>query len=432
MLYFPRRHISNPLRQHMNVLLIGSGGREHALAWKIAQSRHFTRLLSVPGNTGTGQYGQNVPFPLSDFDAIVDLAQRERIDLLVVGPDNPLADGIVDVFKAAGIPAFGPTAAAARIESSKSFAKEIMAARGVPTAEAMIFDSPVEASAFAQQSGRPWVVKADGLALGKGVVVADDVEGTLAAIARLSATRAGRRLLLEERLEGREVSVHALCDGEHLLVLPTARDHKRFGEGDTGPNTGGMGVIAPVDEVSPAVLDQIVNTCMQPVVDELAARGTPFRGLLYAGVILTRDGPKILEFNARFGDPEAQAILPLLEGDVLEVFYDCAVGQLHPEKLRKRKGYAVCVVLCAQGYPGKPRVGDPIRGVEAIDDEQVLIFHAGTAIGPAGLCTAGGRVIGVTGLGATLARARARAYEIAERVAFEGKYFRRDIGKENG
>jgi len=416
----------------MNVLLIGSGGREHALAWKIAQSRHFTRLLSVPGNTGTGQYGQNVPFPLSDFDAIVDLAQREAIDLLVVGPDNPLADGIVDVFKAAGIPAFGPTAAAARIESSKSFAKEIMAARGVPTAEAMIFDSPVEAVTFAQQSGRPWVVKADGLALGKGVVVPDDVEGTLEAITRLSATRAGRRLLLEERLEGREVSVHALCDGEHLLVLPTARDHKRFGEGDTGPNTGGMGVIAPVDEVTPALLEQIVTTCMQPVVDELAARGTPFRGLLYAGVILTREGPKILEFNARFGDPEAQAILPLLDGDVLEVFYDCAVGQLHPEKLRKRKGYAVCVVLCAQGYPGKPRVGDAIRGVEAIDDEQVLIFHAGTAIGPNGLCTAGGRVIGVTGLGPTLARARARAYEIAERVAFEGKYFRRDIGKEPG
>lgn len=414
----------------MNVLLIGSGGREHALAWKIAQSPHFTRLLSVPGNTGTGQYGQNVPFPLNDFDMLVDLALRERIDLVVVGPDNPLADGIVDAFAAAGIPAFGPTAAAARIESSKSFAKEIMAARGVPTAKAHIFDSPDEAIAFVERSGQPWVVKADGLAFGKGVVVPDDVPSTLAAISRLAATPAGKRLLLEERLYGRELSVMALCDGERLLPLPTARDHKRLGEGDTGPNTGGMGVIAPVDEVTPALLDQIVTTCMQPVVDELATRGTPFRGLLYAGLILTRDGPKVLEFNARFGDPEAQAVLPLLEGDFLEVLYDCAVGRLHPEKLRKRKGYAVCVVLCAQGYPGKPRLGDPIRGVEAIDDEQVLIFHAGTAIGPAGLCTAGGRVIGVTGLGSTFARARARAYEIAERVAFEGKYFRRDIGKE--
>ncbi len=414
----------------MNVLLIGSGGREHALAWKIARSSHFTRLLSVPGNTGTGRYGQNVPFPLNDLEALVDLGQREDINLVVVGPDNPLADGIADAFSAAGIPTFGPKAAAARIESSKSFAKEIMAATGVPTAAAHVFDSPAEAAAFAQQSGQPWVVKADGLALGKGVVVADDLPATLAAIARLGATPAGKRLLLEERLEGRELSVMALCDGERLLPLPTARDHKRLGEGDTGPNTGGMGVVAPVDEVTPALLDQIVNSCMQPVVNELAARGTPFRGVLYAGVILTRAGPRILEFNARFGDPEAQAVLPLLEGDFLEVLYDCAVGNLHPETLRRRKGYAVCVVLCAEGYPGKPRTGDPIRGVEAVDDEQVLIFHAGTAIGPAGLCTAGGRVIGVTGLGSTLARARARAYEIAERVAFEGKHYRKDIGAE--
>lgn len=414
----------------MNVLLIGAGGREHALAWKIAQSPHFARLLCVPGNTGTGSYGQNVPFPLSDFEALVDLAQREAIDLVVVGPDNPLGDGIVDAFQAAGVPAFGPTAAAARIESSKAFAKEVMAATGVPTASAHVFERPADAEAFARASGRPWVVKADGLALGKGVVVPDDLPGTLAAITQLGATPAGHRLLLEERLYGREVSVLALCDGQRLLPLPTARDHKRLGEGDTGPNTGGMGVVAPVDEVSPALLDQIVASCMQPVVNELARRGTPFRGVLYAGIILTADGPKVLEYNARFGDPEAQAVLPLIEGDFLEVLYDCAVGNLRPEKLRRRKGYAVCVVLCAEGYPGKPRKGDPIRGVEAIDDDKVLVFHAGTAIGPNGLCTAGGRVLGVTGLGSTLARARARAYEAAERIRFDGKHYRRDIGKE--
>ncbi len=412
----------------MNVLLIGSGGREHALAWKMAQSPRLHRLLSVPGNPGTGRHGQNVPFPLSDFEALVDLAQREQIDLVVIGPDNPLADGIVDAFIAAGIPTFGPTAAAARIESSKAFAKEIMAAAGVPTAESHIFDSPAEAAAFARASGRPWVVKADGLALGKGVVVADDLPATLEAIAQLGATPAGGRLLLEERLTGREVSLLALCDGTRLLPLPAARDYKRLGDGDTGPNTGGMGAIAPVDEVTPALYDQIISTCMQPAVDELARRGTPFRGLLYGGIILTATGPKVLEYNARFGDPETQVVLPLLEGDFLEALYDCAVGSLQPVKLRRRKGYAVCVVLCAAGYPGKPRKGDLIRGVEAIDDQEVLVFHAGTALGPTGLATAGGRVLGLTGLGPTLARARARAYEAAERVRFEGKYYRKDIG----
>ncbi len=414
----------------MNVLLIGSGGREHALAWKIARSPRLTRLLSVPGNPGTGRHGKNVPFPLNDFEALVDLAQRERIDLLVVGPDNPLAEGVVDHFQAAGIPAFGPTAAAARVESSKSYAKELMAATGVPTAASHVFDNPEEAAAFARMSGKPWVVKADGLALGKGVVVPDDLPGTLAAISRLAATPAGTRLLLEERLIGREVSVLALCDGQRLVALPTARDYKRLGEGDTGPNTGGMGVIAPVDEVTPALLEQILSRCMQPVIDEMARLGTPFRGVLYAGIMLTADGPYVLEFNARFGDPETQAILPLIEGDFLEVLYDCAVGNLNPDKLRRRKGYAVCVVLCAEGYPGRPRKGDPISGVEAIDDDQVIIFHAGTSISPQGLCTSGGRVLGVTGLGSTLARARKLAYETAQGVRFHGRHFRTDIGKE--
>lgn len=414
----------------MNVLLIGSGGREHALAWRLAQSPRLGKLLIVPGNTGTGHYGQNVPFPLNDFDALVDLADREDIGLVVVGPEDPLSAGIADRFVEAGIPVFGPTAAAAQLEASKAFAKEIMAEAGVPTAAAHVFASAEEAAAFARESGRAWVVKADGLAQGKGVVVADSLEETLEAIRQLGATGAGNRLLLEERLQGREVSLLALCDGERMLALPPARDHKRLLDGDQGPNTGGMGVVAPADDVSPALFDQIVERCMQPVLRTMAARGTPFRGVLYGGIILTEQGPKVLEYNCRFGDPEAQALLPLVEGDLLEALYGCATGALVPDQLRRRKGYAVCVVLCAAGYPAKPRRGDPIRGVEALDDNKVLVFHAGTALGPSGLCTNGGRVLGVTGLGANLRAARERAYEAAEHISFAGKHFRSDIGKE--
>jgi phosphoribosylamine--glycine ligase len=415
----------------MNVLLIGSGGREHALAWKIAQSPRFGKLLCVPGNTGTAHHGHNVPFPLNDLDALIDLAQRESIDLVIVGPEKPLAAGLADRFVAAGIPVFGPSAAATRIESSKAFAKSIMAEAGVPTAVSHFFDSADAAAAFARANAGVWVVKVDGLAQGKGVVVPDSAEATLAAIAQLNRDLPGQRFLLEERLSGREVSVLALCDGARLMVLPPARDHKRLGDGDVGPNTGGMGVVAPVDDVSPGLLDQIVQTCMQPVVNALAARGTPFQGVLYAGIMLTESGPKVLEYNARFGDPEAQALLPLIEGDVLEALYGCATGKLQPEKLKRRKGYAVCVVLCAAGYPERPRKGDPIRGVEAIDDDKVIVFHAGTALGSTGLCTAGGRVLGVTGVGGTLRQARERAYQAAAGIRFEGKHHRMDIGKES-
>jgi len=410
----------------MNVLLIGSGGREHALAWKIAQSPQIGKLLCVPGNTGTSHHGQNVPFPLNDMDALIDLAQRESIHLVVVGPEKPLADGIADRFIAAGIPVFGPTAEAARIESSKAYAKEIMAEARVPTATTHVFATADAATEFAHASGLAWVVKVDGLAQGKGVVVADSVESTVS-IARLSHDLPGQPLLLEERLVGREVSVLALCDGKRMVMLPPARDHKRVGDGDTGPNTGGMGVVAPVDDVTPGQLDQILSNCLQPVIDVLAARGTPFRGVLYAGIMLTETGPRVLEYNARFGDPEAQALVPLIEGDLLEALYGCATGQLQVEKMRRRKGYAVCVVLCAAGYPGRPRQGDPIRGVEAVDDDKVLIFHAGTALGATGLCTAGGRVIGVTGLGGTLRQARERAYESAAGIRFDGKHHRMDI-----
>jgi phosphoribosylamine--glycine ligase len=413
----------------MKVLLIGSGGREHALAWKIARSPLLSELLIAPGNPGTAAHGRNVAVPVTDFAGIVALAQQATIDLVVVGPDNPLADGLVDRLQAAGVPAFGPTAAAARIEGSKAFAKAIMAEAGVPTAETHVFETPAAAASFAQESGRAWVVKADGLALGKGVIVAEDLADTLAAIEQLGATSAGRRLLLEERLVGREVSLLALCDGERLAVLPPARDYKRLLDGDAGPNTGGMGVFAPVDEVSPALLEEMVERCMRPVLRVLAGRGTPFRGVLYGGLILTTDGPKVLEYNARFGDPETQVVLPLIDGDLLAAMRDCALGRLDPQQLRVLPGYAVCVVLAATGYPQTPRRGDPITGLEqAAADPDLLVFQAGTAQGVDELQTNGGRVLGVTGLGATLEAARTKAYAGVSRIDFAERHYRHDIG----
>ncbi len=413
----------------MNVLIIGSGGREHALAWRLAQSPLLTQLFIAPGNPGTARLGQNVPVAVDDFDGLVDLARRIQAELVVVGPEDPLVRGLVDRLLAAGIPAFGPTATAARLEGSKAFAKALLRAAGVPTAVASTFASAEAAAAFVRTSGQPWVVKADGLAQGKGVVVAEDVEETLAAITRLSATPSGQQLLLEERLYGRELSVLALCDGRVLLPLTPARDHKRLLDGDAGPNTGGMGAVAPVDDVDADVLATVVTRCMQPVVDALAVRGAPFRGSLYAGLILTADGPKVLEFNARFGDPEAQVVLPLIEGDLLAALLACAEGRLDPALLRPRTGYAACVVLAAANYPGAPRRGDVITGIESVEEADLLVFHAGTALSEAGLVTAGGRVLGVTGLGATLPAALDRAYAAVERIEFAGKQYRRDIGR---
>ncbi len=410
----------------MNVLLIGSGGREHTLAWRLAQSPQLGRLLIAPGNPGTAQLGQNVPVPVTDLDALADLAQREAVDLVVVGPEDPLVHGLADRCLARGIPTFGPTAAAARIEGSKAFAKTLMREAGVPTAAAYTFDTPADAAAFVQRSGQPWVVKADGLAQGKGVAVPGDLAATLAAIERLGATAAGTRLVLEERLYGREISVLALCDGKTLLPLPPARDHKRLLDGDHGPNTGGMGAVAPIEDIDVA---PIVAQYMQPVVDRLAARGTPFCGSLYAGLILTERGPLVLEFNARFGDPEAQVVLPLVEGDLLAALAACAAGHLDAGMLRQRPGYAACVVLAAVGYPDTPRRGDPIQGIEAVETTDLLLFHAGTAQHEDTLVTSGGRVLGVTGLGPDMRAALDQAYAAIQTIDFADKQYRTDIGE---
>jgi phosphoribosylamine--glycine ligase len=350
------------------------------------------------------------------------------VGLVVVGPEAPLAAGLADACAAAGIPVFGPTAAAARIESSKAFAKRLMQEAGLPTAAAHLFEDAAEAMSFVRASRRPWVVKADGLAAGKGVVLPEDVDGTLAAIGALAGTPAGACLLLEERLSGPEVSLIALCDGERLLPLPLAQDHKRLLDGDRGPNTGGMGAYAPAPPVSAEDVRRIADELMAPVVRALAAAGAPFRGALYAGLMLTEQGPRVLEFNARFGDPETQALVPLIEGDLLAALLACAAGRLDPQMLGWAEGAAACVVLAAAGYPETPRRGDLIGGVEAVDEPGALIFHAGTAWEAGCLMTAGGRVLGVTGLGRTLHAALARAYEVVDVISFEGMQYRRDIG----
>ena len=413
----------------MNVLLVGSGGREHALAWKLAQSPLLHKLLIAPGNPGTAQIGQNVPVSADAADLLIHVASQEHVELVVIGPEAPLAAGLADRFAAVGIPVFGPSAAAARIESSKIFAKQIMDQAGIPCAMAHSFGEVTAAVRFARASGQPWVVKADGLAAGKGVVVANSVEETIAAIEKLMATSAGRQIVLEQRLTGEEVSVLALCDGERLLPLPPARDHKRLLDGDAGPNTGGMGAYAPSD-LDNETFGMIVDDLMRPVVRTLAAAGTPFRGALYAGVMLTEQGPYILEFNARFGDPETQVILPLLDGDLLAALLACAEGRLNPDLLAWGDRAAACVVLAAANYPEAPRRGDVISGLEtAVEFENVLVFHAGTDWIDGAAVTAGGRVLCVTGLGPNRKTALARAYEAVELLSFEGMQYRHDIGQ---
>jgi phosphoribosylamine--glycine ligase len=413
----------------MNVLLIGSGGREHALAWKLAQSPLLDTLFIAPGNPGTAQIGRNVPIDALNIPMVIEVAQRERIGLVVVGPEAPLAAGLADACLRAGIPVFGPTAAAARIESSKAFAKRLMIDARIPTAEARIFDDPDAAVAFVRSSGRVWVVKADGLAAGKGVIVPETVSETLDAIRLLSATRAGGRLLLEERLSGPEVSLIALCDGERALPLLPAQDHKRLRDGDAGPNTGGMGAYAPAPHLTSSDIAELTALIILPALRALAAAGSPFRGALYAGLMLTEHGPRVLEFNARFGDPEAQAILPLLQGDLLAALLTCAgQGRLHDDMVHWSSDAAACVVLAAEGYPDTPQRGDVISGIDAVTDPHVCIFHAGTAWENNQLVTAGGRVLGVTGIGASLREALTRAYAAIDLIHFRGMHYRHDIG----
>ncbi len=417
----------------MNVLLIGNGGREHALAWKLLQSPRLTQLWVAPGNAGTAAY--NAPIAADDIPALVEFAKVNAIALTVVGPEAPLAAGIVDAFTAHGLRIFGPSRAAAKLEASKVFAKRMMRDCGVPTAMFEVFDDYNAALRFMHRlpfvSAPAYVIKADGLAAGKGVFVCDDLDKADQALTRIMIERefgaAGDRVLIEERMNGPELSVLAFTDGKMITPMPPARDHKRVGDGDTGPNTGGMGAFVPVPDVTPALLNEVFSTVLQPVIDGMRAAGTPYVGVLYAGLMLTEFGVRVLEFNCRFGDPETQVILPLLQSDLIDICEMCVDGRLDPSAVRWSAGAAATVVLAAPGYPGAYPKGAPISGLDTLP-AGVTAFHAGTAMHDGAVVTNGGRVLSVTACGENLSGAVAQAYAGLAGVRFDGMHYRRDIG----
>ncbi len=416
----------------MRVLLVGSGGREHALGWKLAASPRVTELLSLPGNPGLADLGPIVEgvSPL-DVGAVAAIARVHRVDLVVIGPEAPLAAGLADAVARLGIPVFGPTRMAARLESSKAFAKDVMHRAAVPAADGWVFTEQGPAEHHIRTHPGPYVIKADGLAAGKGVLVTEDAAAALAWAVDCFGGRfggAGKAVLIEEHLSGPELSVFAVCDGRRALTLEPARDYKRLGNDDAGPNTGGMGSFSPV-QLPPGLLDDIERRVFVPTLARMAEDGTPYVGFLYAGLILTADGPKVIEFNCRLGDPETQVVLPRLQTDLVDVVEAALGGTLDRVSLAWSPRAAVNVVLAASGYPDSPRGGDAIGGLDRIPDD-VLAFHAGTARDGRKLVTAGGRVLNLVGLGETVAEARAAAYRGAEAVSFRGKQFRTDIAAE--
>ena len=414
----------------MRVLVIGSGGREHAILWKLAQSRRRPELFAAPGNAGTSALARNLPVGVGDLDGLVSAARELSIDLTIVGPEAPLVAGLVDCFRTEDLRVFGPTQAAARIEGSKSFAKQIMRDAGVPTAAFETFDDPAAARAYVRAHGAPVVVKADGLAAGKGVVVAQTVKEALAAVDAAMVERtfgdAGARIVIEERLTGQEVSVFCFSDGARVTLLAAACDYKRAFDGDRGPNTGGIGGYSPPPWWDAALEERIRLRCIEPVIRELAAQDAPFTGVLYGGLMLTADGPSVIEFNARLGDPEAQLILPRLQNDLFDVIDAALDGGLDGLDMRWSDEQTVCVVLASAGYPGAYETGKPTRGLGAAA-ERAVVFHAGTAELGGEVVTGGGRVFAVVGCAGEMAEARRRAYEGAGAIEFDGKQARSDI-----
>ncbi len=413
----------------MRVLLVGSGGREHALAWALAASPLLAKLFVAPGNPGIAALAETTPIAAADLAALVAFARDNAVDLVVPGPEGPLVAGLTDAIAAAGIACCGPTAAAARLEGSKRFTKELADAAGIPTARWEQFTDAAEARDFVARRGAPLVVKADGLAAGKGVVVAIDEAEALAAVDAMLGGRfgdAGRRIIIEERLVGQEVSLFALCDGTDAVFLGAARDHKRVGEGDTGPNTGGMGAVSPVPGFDPLpAMDLIIR----PALAEMARRGTPFRGVLFAGLMLTDDGVKLIEFNVRFGDPECQAILPRLQSDLLPALLAACEGELGHFALRFHDLACCAVVMAATGYPDQPIDGGPIGGLDrAATVADTLVFHAGTRVESGRVVAAGGRVLTLVGTGRDAVSARAAAYRAVDALDWPGGFCRRDIG----
>lgn len=415
----------------MRILVIGSGGREHALAWKLAQSPRVETVFIAPGNGGSCDSGINVDISATNIQALVDFARKEKIDLVVPGPEAPLTLGIADAMLAAGIDCFGPDKFCAQLEGSKSFAKRIMAEAGVPTAQSEAFTDPEQAKAYAQAGPDSVVVKADGLAAGKGVIVAESRDDAIAAIGQLrdSFGEAGATLLIEERLFGEEISLLCLCDGETAIPLASAQDHKAAYDHDQGPNTGGMGAYSPAPLVPDSDLEDLTDLVIRPVLKNLAAKGHPFRGVLYAGLMITADGPKVLEYNVRFGDPECQPLLFRLKSDLAAHLIAACRGKLAEEHVEFEPETALSVVIAAGGYPGEYEKGMSIGGLneaEALGD--VKVFHSGTARDENGVHSTGGRVLAVTARGTTLPKAQDRAYQAAEQIKMPGSRYRADIG----
>lgn len=419
------------------ILVVGSGGREHALAWKLAQSPRVAQVFVAPGNGGTdGPSGypiSNVPLPATDIPALVRFAREQAIDLTVVGPEAPLVAGIVDAFTGAGLRIFGPTAAAALLEGSKAFAKQFMVENGIPTARGEVFSSLEAARTYLHQVGTPIVVKASGLAAGKGVFVCSTLQEAETALRKVMVDRvfgaAGDQVVIEECLTGHEASLLCFTDGETVVPMIPVQDHKAVYDGDRGPNTGGMGCYAPAPLMSSDLIQKVVRTILQPAVDGMRRRGTPYVGVLYAGLMLTSSGPYVLEFNCRFGDPEAQVVLPLLETDLLDILEACLDKRLHWIDVKWREGFAACIVMASAGYPDGYEKGKPIYNLDSVNDPDVIVFHAGTRRTDGQYLTDGGRVLGVTATAPTLPGALYKAYRSVERISFEGCHYRRDIGR---
>ena len=425
---------ANSLPSRVNVLIVGSGGREHALAWKIARSTRAGKIFCAPGNAGTAALGENVAIPADDIPALLAFAKSRDIGLTVVGPDDSLAAGIADAFEADGLKIFGPLASAARLESSKAFAKAFMRRHGIPTADYREFTDSAAAREWCRSAKYPLVIKADGLALGKGVVIAESPEAAEDAIRQCMDDRifgdAGKKIVAEEFLCGEECSIHALVDGTSYLLLPDCRDHKRAFDGDLGPNTGGMGTICPSGSISAPLAALVKSEILDKFLAGIRADGLAFRGMLFPGLMLTADGPKVLEFNCRWGDPETQSLVRRLDSDLLDLLEACADGRLASQTPQWSDGASACVILASGGYPGTYEKGKPISGLDRVSDPCV-VFHAGTKSGPGGaILTNGGRVLGVTATGSDIHEARARAYAASDRITFEGLQRRNDIGAE--
>ena len=419
----------------MKVLIVGSGGREHAIAMAVARSSRVSKIYCAPGNAGIEAVAECVPIGAMDFEALVDFAKEKEIDLAIIGMDDPLVGGIVDRFEEAGIRTFGPKANAAILEGSKSFSKDLMKKYGIPTAAYETFEDPQAAIDYLKSYNKyPVVLKADGLALGKGVLICQNEEEALAGVKEIMEDRkfgsAGDRMVIEEFMTGREVSVLSFCDGKTVKIMSSAQDHKRAGDGDTGLNTGGMGTFSPSPFYTPEVDEFCKKNIYEATARAMESEGRPFKGVIFFGLMLTAEGPRVLEYNCRFGDPEAQVVLPRLKGDIIDIMEACIDGTLDRTEVEFADNAAVCVVLASDGYPVKYEKGFPIEGLDKFDEKEYFCFHAGTKKSETGqIVTNGGRVLGVTALGADLTTARANAYKATEWVNFENKYMRHDIGK---